>query len=264
MPEITTDLPSSDQEIENFPPGREEKYKLQFPQYILSFLYIFWVSFWIPLTLFAFYALYVFLPAIGIDLLTNFPAFQPIIAPSSPLLLPNGILTIFTKWDVAVVFLTFPLVIAGFYLLHMFLTAVTCRQLLNRLRKKCPPQEIILVRSFSNPNREHLRHLNYHHFRSYIMRLVKWKFCKGPFPWLQNWMFRYLKAFELGSGVVFEPHFYASELCAFGDDAYIGPGCIPTSHVVEGVWGRLIIMEVKLGRRAAGSGENIIGCGDIM
>jgi hypothetical protein len=96
------------------------------------------------------------------------------------------------------------------------------------------------------------------------MRIVKWKFTKSPFPWLQNWMFRYTEAYNLSKGVIFEPEFYASEMGSFEEDAYIGPGCLVSSHVVEGVWGRIILLPVHMGKHACACGKNIVGCGTEM
>ncbi len=159
--------------------------------------------------------------------------------------------------------MSLPLVYLGLYLLHLYLTAFTGRQILRALNRRVVPEEGVIERRFVDPNPAEFRKLIYYHSRNFILRVVKWKFTKGMLPWLQNWVFNYIGE-HVGKGVVFEPEFFASELATYEDGVYIGPGSLASSHVVEGVWGRLVISKVFMGKRSCSCGKNIIGCGTIM
>lgn len=261
--EIELPPSSSPPNLEGGRKKKKQEYKLHYARYIYSFFYIFYVSYGIPLLIGVLYLVLLALPAFGIYLQV-YPSIDLVVEPTSILKQEWAFIALFTQpgpW--AYYFVTLPLVYIGLYLLHLYLTAVVGRQIVRALAKRVPAEEGVIERRFVDPNPVEFRKLVYYHSRNFILRVVKWKFTKGMFPWLQNWAFNFMGEY-VGKGVVFEPEFYSSELATYEDDAYIGPGALSSSHVVEGVWGRVILMKVLMGKRACACGKNIIGCGTVM
>jgi hypothetical protein len=246
---------------------RKQEYKLHYMRYIWAYFYIFYVSYGIPMLIGSLYMFFLALPAMGIHLsMQSQPTPQIIVVvdPGSLLTQEGGLIALFTQPGPSTYyFLTLPLVYVGLYLLHLYLTAVAGRQILRSLERRVPAEEGIIERRFVDPDPVEFRKLVYYHSRNFVLRVIKWKFTKGMFPWLQNWAFNFIGE-HVGKGVVFEPEFYASELATYEDGVYIGPGALASSHVVEGVWGRVVILPVLMKKRSCACGKNIIGCGTVM
>ncbi len=71
---------------------------------------------------------------------------------------------------------------------------------------------------WKNKNIDYKQYFN----RSFILRYVKWKIQKSPFPWLINYAFNYIGNCEIGIDSVMEDSYLAKELLKIGDNTYIG------------------------------------------
>lgn len=242
---------------------RKQEYKLHIGRYIWAYVYIFYVSYGVPLFIAALYLIFAVLPPLGIQF-QLYPIIEVAVDSNSIFNQVGGFFSLFTQPSMATLaFISGPFVYIGLYLLHLYLTAFTGRQILRALERRVPAEEAVIERKFVDPDPKEFRKLIYYHSRNFILRVIKWKFTKGMFPWLQNWAFNYIGE-HVGKGVTFEPEFFASELATYEDGAYIGPGALASSHVVEGVWGRIVILKVFMGKRSCACGKNIIGCGTVM
>ncbi len=233
-------------------------------RYIWAYIGIFIASYGIPLVIGLLYVTFIAFPAMGIHF-QFYPSIGIIdVDPNSFLNQQWGFIALFTQPSLGTfAFLSLPFVYVGLYVLHLYFTAFIGRLILRALERRVPAEECVIERKFIDPDPAEFRKLVYYHSRNFILRVIKWKFTKGMLPWLQNWAFNYMGE-HVGKGVVFEPEFYASELATYEDGAYIGPGALASSHVVEGVWGRVVILKVFMGKGSCACGKNIIGCGTIM
>ncbi|MHA1731378.1 MAG: hypothetical protein ACTSU5_05515 [Promethearchaeota archaeon] len=223
------------------------KQRLQFSWYISTFVAMFFLGYLIPIALFL---VYYHLVGIHTILSGNF-TFQSINPFTTTFWLELKIL----RDPIALAFYTFPLLLVGLYLLHIVLNVYMVRAFISGANKLSPPREGVFERDFQ----ESQKVLKIYHYRGFLMRYIKWKIMRSPFPWLVNWAFRTIGTMQIGKNVTFEDHYLAHEFFTIGDNAYIGRGTIVTTHVVEGVFGRIVIKGIKVGNNATVSSSVIIG-----
>lgn len=198
----------------------KEEIRLQFHWYFLGFFIIYWGSFLVPGFILIYYILIIFLP--------NFLEVRTLV-------------TLFTNLTPIIVVIATPLVLIGCYLVHMLLVGVFTRVLWRLTEKKSPSKEEIIPRSVPSKT------LNFYHIRSFLIKYGKNIFIKGPFPWLANWFFNFIGSNIIGKGSTIEEEVCADKFCEIGKNCYIGVNSVLTTHLVEGIFGRITYFKIRIG-----------------
>ena len=148
------------------------------------------------------------------------------------ILLNLNLLELFSNFNSISIFLVTPLVIICLYLIHLLITIVTSRIFYRYIKKKCPPKEDVF--HWNNKTREY----DYYFIRSFLLRYLKWKVQRSPYPWLLKSTFNYVGNCQIGKGVVIEDVYSAKEFLHIGDHAYIG-NCLLANHL----WDKNLIVK---------------------
>ncbi|MHA1821240.1 MAG: hypothetical protein ACTSU2_14985 [Promethearchaeota archaeon] len=220
---------------------QHHQYNYHFGIYISMWVIYFYFGIILPLNLLVLYFSTIFIPGflmqgglkdwntwlyIFINPKKVFGAFMPIL--QNPISL--------------IIFLTSPLVFVGLYLLKMFNYAVIMKfyyWLLDVIR---PRRELLNA----VPRGKTKADIEVYHTRNFLLRIIKWEFTKSPFPWLTNWMFNFIGSNEIGKNTTLEDGYVCQEYLETGKNVYVGFGSVTTSHLVEGIYGALILKKIIL------------------
>lgn len=211
-----------------------EEIQLQPHWYLLSFASNFLGSFIIPGILLMLYLLLIFIP--NVLEINNF--FELITRPLS--LIAIGF---------------FPLVVIGLYLLHLFMVGLITRFYWQLTEKRSPSKDGIIPRNIRSKT------LNFYHIRSFLIKYPKNIFTKGPFPWLKNWFYNFVGSNVIGKGSTIEEQVCGERFVKMGENCYIGVNSVLTSHLVEGIFGRIPYFQIKVGDNVTMAGLNCIAPG---
>lgn len=142
------------------------------------------------------------------------------------------------------IFLISPLILIVLYLLRQFCSACIVKLyyvIFNGIQKR---------REMKNATLQDYRDINMYHNRSFILRIIKWQFSKGPFPWLINWMYNFIKSNNIGKNAVIEDGLICSEFLEMKENSYIGQLATIGSQTIEGKYGALTIGIIKIGKNS--------------
>ena len=214
-----------------------EEINLQYHWYLLSFFLIYFGSYFIPGIIIMMYVLLYFIPY-----------FLEI----------NNFISIFTELKFFLALILMPVVMIGCYVLHLVLIGLITRWLWNITERKSPTKDGIIPRN--SPSKI----LNYYHIRSFMIKYGKNAFVKGAFPWLTNWFYNFVGTNKIGKDTTIEEQVCADKYIQVGNNCYIGPNSVLTSHLVEGVFGNVVYFEIKIGNNVTTSGLNCIAPGTTI
>ncbi len=214
--------------------GVREEVPVHFVWFILSFLLIFMGSLLLPSIMFMVYVLYFFVPYF-LDV-TNF-------------------IMVFNNNLSLLALLTFPLMLIACYLVRLYFIAIFTRIFWRYTERKMPTKDGIIPRNFASKT------LEYYHKRSFLIKYPKNTFMKGVFPWLINWLYKYVGTNKVGKGATIEEQFGADKFVDIGKNSYIGVGSGISSHVVEGIFGNIPYFEIKIGDNATCAARTTLGPG---
>ena len=221
---------SSDSE----PDTQREIVKFKVQKYLGFFFFIYIGSYIVPVTALMFY-LFIILKPLFLEV--------------------ESLITILTRLDSLLIFLSLPLVVIFFYLSHLFFLGVFTRIAWRYTEKKIPTKDGIIPRDI------HSKTVDYYHYRSFMIKYGKNAFMKGIFPWLANWFYNYSGACVIGKGTTFEESVLNDRHIVVGNNCYIGNNSILASHVVEGVFGNIVCFKVSVKDNVTLGGFNVIGPG---
>jgi acetyltransferase-like isoleucine patch superfamily enzyme len=212
----------------------KEDIQFQYFWYLFVLFTIILISYLIPTILFMVYFLLYFIPSF--------------------LEAPN-FLSIFINLKPLLALITMPLVIIGCYLIRLFLIAIVARFFWALSEKKSPSQPGIIPRNFPS------RTLNYYHIRSFILKYPKNAFNKGIFPWLQPWLYNFIKASQIGKGTTIEESSGTDKFLKIGENVYLGVNSVLSSHMIDGIFGNITYFKVKVGDNVTAAAKNLIAPG---
>lgn len=210
----------------------KEEIKMQFHWYLGPFFLVYFVSYMIPGAIFMIYLLRFFIPYF-----LEVSSLNPSVSGYMPL----------------IALLSIPLIIIGLYIIHLFLIAVITRFWWRLSEKILPTKDGVIPRNIPSKT------LNFYHIRSFLIKYPKYKFTKGLFPWLSNWMYNFVGSNEIGKGTTIEEQVCADKYIKVGNNVYVGPNCVITSHLVEGIFGNIPYFQPRLGDNVTLGGLNCIG-----
>jgi len=162
--------------------------------------------------LFIFGVLYFFsnaIPILGIICFVN-KLFFPLFLQST------NFFAIFKNINSLVIFLVTPLFLITIYIINLLLVIFFTKLLYKLILHLNPVKEGVF--HWKDKNNDYKQYFK----RSFILRYVKWKIQKSPFPWLINYAFNYIGNCEIGINSVMEDSYLAKELLKIGDNTYVG------------------------------------------
>lgn len=126
------------------------------------------------------------------------------------------ILSIFTNPLSLIIFILTPLIFIIAYAINLFCVIFTGKLLYNIVKHINPSREGIF--NWEKKNKD----LNYYFRRSFLLRYIKWKIQKSPFPWLIKFAFNFVGNGQIGKNTVIEDSFLAKEHLEVGNNVYLG------------------------------------------
>ncbi|UCC20548.1 MAG: hypothetical protein JSV62_04475 [Promethearchaeota archaeon] len=145
--------------------------------------------------------------------------------------------TIFKNCNSILIFLITPLFIIFFYFLNLLFVIFFTKLFYKWITHLNPVKEGIIEWEKKTTD------YKYYFKRSFILRYIKWKIQKSPFPWLIKFAFNFIGNCQIGNNTVLEDSYLAKELFVAGNNTYIGKVLL-ANHL----WDKnLIIKKIKLG-----------------
>ena len=144
------------------------------------------------------------------------------------------------------------LLLPGFFFLLYYIYIVLLIEVsaawIRRWNKKEYPQQGIFERVLEDINSETGRMIKYYHKRGFIIKFPMWLGSKSPFPWLLNRVLRRIGHNSIGDNVIYCDGYAGLEFTDLGDNTFIYPTSVLSSHAVNSIFGKISILEIKLER----------------
>ena len=212
----------------------KEEINLQYHWYMLSFFIIYFGSLLIPAVIFMGYIILFYLPYfLGT---VNF-------------------ISLFTDLKPLLVSIFMPFIIIACYLIHLVFMALITRWLWGITEKKSPSKSGIIPRNIPSKT------LNFYHLRSFMVKYPKNAVNRGPFPWLIRWLYNFVGTNKIGKNTVLEENIGADRFVEIGSNTYWGVKGLISSHLVDGIFGNISFVKVKVGNNVTSAGFNCLGPG---
>ncbi len=162
-------------------------------------------------------------------------------------------------------FILFPWVLFLLYYLYLLLLIEIAALWTRRWNKKCPPRQGTFERDFSavKNKTEVGTILNYYHKRGFIIKYPMWLTSKSPFPWLVNRTLRRIGHNKIDSNVIYCDAYVGLEFTDIGENTFIYPTSVLSSHEVNSIFGNLNILEIKLGKNNSLFPGTVVGPGAV-
>ena len=180
-------------------PINNEKYEGKFVKKIPTFLLIFFI-------------IYIFAYGIPLLILIYFyiDFFNPLILKSPT------IIDIFINSDSIIVLSLTPIILIGCFLIHLILLSIITKIFYKLITHFNPPSEGVY--HWEKRNKDYVDYF----IRSFLIRYIKWKILRSPFPWLIKSIFNFIGNCKIGKKTVIEDMFIAKEFLEVGSNSYLG------------------------------------------
>jgi hypothetical protein len=144
------------------------------------------------------------------------------------------------------------LILPGFllflYYLYMLLLIEFTALWVRRWNKKSTPMQGVFRRVLDDINSEEGKMMKYYHKRGFIIKFPMWITSKSPFPWLLNRVLKRIGHNKIGKNVIYCDGYAGLEFTDLGDNVFIYPTSALSSHAVNTIFGKISMMEIKLGK----------------
>jgi hypothetical protein len=125
--------------------------------------------------------------------------------------------------------------------------------------KKSPPQQGVFARILDDVNTPEGERIKYYHKRGFIIKYPMWLTSKSPFPWLVNRTLKRIGHNKIGQNVIYCDAYVGLEFTDIGDNVFIYPSSGLSSHAVNTIFGKITMLELKLGRNTTIYPGDIVG-----
>ena len=125
--------------------------------------------------------------------------------------------------------------------------------------KKSPPQQGVFARVLDDVNSPEGKLIKYYHKRGFIIKYPMWMTSKSPFPWLVNRALRRISHNTIGQNVTYSDAYVGLEFTDIGDNTFIYPSSGLSSHAVNTIFGKITMLEIKLGKNTTIYPGGIVG-----
>ncbi|MFX1237540.1 MAG: hypothetical protein ACFFAS_13385 [Promethearchaeota archaeon] len=156
--------------------------------------------------------------------------------------------------------LLLPGVLFFLYYVYLILLIEIAALWTRRWNKRSPPKEGTFERDFTalKNKTEMGKILNYYHKRGFIIKYPMWLTSKSPFPWLVNRTLKRIGHNKIAKNVIYCDAYVGLEFTDIGENTFIYPTSVLSSHEVNSIFGNLNILEIKLEK------DNIIFPGTVV
>jgi len=128
-----------------------------------------------------------------------------------------------------------------------------------RWNKISPPQQGVFTRVLDDLKSPEGKMMKYYHKRGFIIKYPVWLTSKSPFPWLVNRVLRRISHNKIGKNVIYCDSYVGLEFTNLEDNVFIYPSSGLSSHAVNTIFGKITMMEIKLGKNTTLYPGNIVG-----
>ena len=125
--------------------------------------------------------------------------------------------------------------------------------------KRSPPQQGVFARILDDINSPEGKLIKYYHKRGFIIKYPMWLTSKSPFPWLVNRTLRRISHNKIGYNVTFCDAYVGLEFTDIGNNTFIYPSSGLSSHAVNTIFGKITMLEIKLGKNTTIYPGDIVG-----
>ncbi len=158
-------------------------------------------------------------------------------------------------------FLILPGILLISYYFYLILLIEFCRFWASSWNKKSPPQQGVFPRVLDDPNSPEGKMLKYYHKRGFIIKYPIWLTSKSPFPWFVNRALRRIGHNKIEKNVIYCDGYVGLEFTGLGENTFIYPTTSLSSHAVNSIFGKISILEIKLGKNTTLYPGIIVGPG---
>ncbi|MBN1800450.1 MAG: hypothetical protein JW891_03035 [Candidatus Lokiarchaeota archaeon] len=162
-------------------------------------------------------------------------------------------------------FFLFPVVLFFLYYIYLILLIELVALWTMKWNKKCPPQQGTFERDFmAVKNKTEIgKILNFYHKRGFIIKFPMWLTSKSPFPWLINRTLRRIGHNKIAKNVIYCDAYAGLEFTDIGENTFIYPTSVLSSHEVNSIFGNLNILEIKIGKNNSLFPGTVVGPGAV-
>ncbi|MHA1293967.1 MAG: hypothetical protein ACTSQJ_15030 [Promethearchaeota archaeon] len=111
-----------------------------------------------------------------------------------------------------------------------------------------PPQQGVFARVLDDENSPEGKMLKYYHKRGFIIKYPMWLAVKSPFPWLVNRALRRIGHNKIAKNVIYCDAYVGLEFTDLGENTFLYPTSALSSHAVNSIFGKITMLEIKLGK----------------
>ncbi|MFX1569719.1 MAG: hypothetical protein ACFFCV_15275 [Promethearchaeota archaeon] len=129
--------------------------------------------------------------------------------------------------------------------------------------KKSPPKQGVFKRVLDDVNSEEGKLMKYYHKRGFIIKFPMWLTSKSPFPWLINRALRRISHNKIGKNVLYNDAYVGLEFTDIEDNTFFYPTSSLSSHAVNTIFGKITMIEIKIGKNNTFYPGTIMGCGAL-
>ena len=120
----------------------------------------------------------------------------------------------------------------------------------SRWHKKSPPKQGVFQRVLDDLNSEEGKMMKYYHKRGFIIKYPMWLTSKSMFPWLVNRALRRISHNKIANNVVYCDAYVGLEFTDLGENTFFYPTSALSSHAVNTIFGKITMLEIKLGNNS--------------
>lgn len=113
-----------------------------------------------------------------------------------------------------------------------------------------PPKQGVFPRILGDINSPEGKLIKYYHKRGFIIKYPMWLTSKSPFPWLVNRTLKKISHNKIGKNVIYCDSYVGLEFTDLGDNVFIYPTTSLSGHEVNSIFGKLTMMEIKIGQNS--------------
>jgi len=145
-------------------------------------------------------------------------------------------------------FLLIPPLLLALYYLYLLLLIEFSTLWVRKWNKQSPPRQGIFKRVLKDVDCPEGKMIKYYHKRGFIIKFPVWLTAKSMFPWLINRTLRRVGHNKIGKNVIYCDGYVGLEFTDLGDNTFIYPTTALSSHAVNSIFGKISILEIKLGK----------------
>ncbi|MFW9988171.1 MAG: hypothetical protein ACFFC3_05905 [Candidatus Odinarchaeota archaeon] len=178
------------------------------------------------------------------------------------LLFEYGFINFFSIPAVIHIFLL-PILFLILYYIYLIILIEFTAYWARKWNRKSPPIQGVFRRVLDDVKSKEGQIMKYYHKRGFIIKFPIWLTSKSPFPWLINRTLRRISHNKIGKNVIYCDSYVGLEFTDIGNNSFFYPTSSLSSHAVNTIFGKITIMEIKIGENNTFYPGTIMGCGAL-